>query len=124
MKINQLPQLLLLNVALALFAAGCATHDEHSYNQDFNQSLPTAPKYFIENIDDTHFKVTVHQGSPADGPERVIYVKQAASAVAENEARHRGWPSWDLNYVQERDQGWMHVVIAEVTRKNAIEKVP
>jgi hypothetical protein len=114
----------LVNVALAVLAGGCATHDERSYNQDFNQNLPTSPKYFIENVDDTHFKVTVHQGSPLDGPQRVIYVKEVASTVAESEAKRRGWQNWDLNYIQERDQGWMHIVIADVTRKNAVEKAP
>lgn len=115
-------QFLLLNATLAVLAAGCATHDERSYNQDFNQNLPTAPKYFIENIDDNHFKVTVHQGSPMEGPQRIIYVKEVASTVAETEAKRRGWTNWDLNYIQERDQGWMRIVIAEVTRKNAVEK--
>jgi hypothetical protein len=117
-------QFLLLNATLAVLAAGCATHDERSYNQDFNQNLPTAPKYFIENIDDTHFKVTVHQGTPSEGPQRIICVKEVASTVAETEAKRRGWKNWDLNYIQERDQGWMRIVIAEVTRKNAVEKTP
>ena len=111
-----------LSAALTILAAGCATHDEHSYNQDFNQNLPTSPKYFIENIDDTHFKVTVHQGSPLPEPQRDLSVKQVASTVAADEAKRRGWPNWDVNYIQERDQGWMHIVIAVVTRQNAIEK--
>jgi hypothetical protein len=117
-------RLLLLNVTLAVLATGCATHDEHSYNQDFNQNLPTSPKYFVEDIDDNHFKVTVHQGSPVPGTQRDLSVKQVASTVAESEAKRRGWQNWDLNYIQERDQGWMHIVIAEVTRKNAVEKRP
>src|ERR1700722_4337970 len=127
MKINSFRwmfRLLLVNVTLIILAAGCATHDERSYNQDFNQNLPTSPKYVIENIDDTHFKVTVHQGSPLEGSQRVIYVKQVASTVAESEAKRRGWPNWNLDYIQERDQGWMHIVIADVTRKNAVEKTP
>jgi hypothetical protein len=125
MKINRLRwtlRLLLLNATLAVLAAGCATHNERSYNQDFNQNLPTSPKYIVEKIDDTHFQVTVHQGSPLDGPQRIIYVKEVASTVAESEAKRRGWQNWDLNYIQERDQGWMHIVIADVTRKNAIER--
>jgi hypothetical protein len=125
MKINQFLwtlRLLLVNVALAVLAGGCATHDERSYNQDFNQNLPTSPKYFIENVDDTHFKVTVHQGSPLDGPQRVIYVKEVASTVAESEAKRRGWQNWDIGYIQDRDQGWMHIVIADVTRENAVER--
>jgi hypothetical protein len=129
MKKNQLRwtlRLLLLNATLVatlvVFTTGCATHNEKSYNQEFNQNLPTSPKYTIENVNDSCFQVEVHQGSPLTGPDRIIYVKRVASAVAENEAKNRGWKNWDLNYIQERDQGWMHVVIADVTRKNAVEK--
>lgn len=124
MKTNPLRwtlRLLLVNVTLAVLAVGCATHDERSYNQDFNQNLPTSPKYTIENVDDTHFQVTVHQGSPLTGTQRIIYVKEVASTVAAIEAKRRGWQNWDLDYIQERDQGWMHIVIADVTRKNAVK---
>jgi hypothetical protein len=123
MKINRLRwtlQMLILNVTLVVLAAGCATHDERSYNQDFNQNLPTSPRYTIENVDDTHFQVIVHQGSPLPGTERILYVKKVASTVAATEAGRRGWQNWDLDYIQERDQGWMHIVIANVTRKNAV----
>jgi hypothetical protein len=127
MKTNQLRRmlrLLFLNAALAVLAAGCATHSERSYNQDFNQNLPTSPKYSIANVDDTHFQITVHQGSPSPGTQRIIYVKEVVSAVAATEARRRGWQNWDLGYIQERDQGWMHIVIAEVARKNAVAMTP
>jgi len=127
MKTNQLRwtlRLLLSSATFVLLAAGCATQNQRSYNQDFNQNLPTSPNYSIENVDDTHFKVIVHQGSPLPGTERIIFVKEVASTVAANEAKHRGWQNWDLGYIQDRDQGWMHVVIADVTRKNAIEKTP
>jgi hypothetical protein len=125
MKINQLRwtlRLLLLNATLALLATGCATSNEGSYNQDFHQNLPTSPNYAIENVNDTDFHVIVHQGTALKGSDRIIYVKQVASAVAASEAKHRGWENYDLNYVQEYDQGWMHVVVADVTRKNAVEK--
>ena len=123
-RIRRTLRLLLVNAALVVLAAGCATQNERSYNQDFNQNLPTSPNYTIENVDDTHFQVTVHQGSPLPGTQRVIYVKEAASAVAATEAKRRGWQNWDLGYIQERDQGWMHIVIADVTRKNAVEMTP
>ena len=126
MKTNQLRwtiRLLLLNATLVLLATGCATSDR-SFNQDFNQNLPTSPNYAIENVNDTEFHVIVHQGTALKGSDRVIYVKQVASAVAENEAKNRGWKNWDLNYIQERDAGWMHIVIADVTRKNAVERTP
>lgn len=113
---------LLLPAVVALFAAGCATHEQHSFNKDFNQSLPTAPNYYIEGVDATHFKVIATQGSPAQGADRIIYVKQAATAVAASEAKHRGWSAWDLNYISDSDRGWMREVIAEVSRKNAVEK--
>jgi hypothetical protein len=124
MKINRLLLLLLLNLALVVLVTGCATPTGRSYNQDFNQNLPGSPNYIVANIDDTHFKVTVEQGSPISGQGRVIYVRQAASIVAASEAKSRGWDKWDLNYIQERDQGWMHIVIGEVTRKNAIKENP
>jgi hypothetical protein len=117
-------RLLLVNAALVVLAAGCATQNERSYNQDFNQNLPTSPNYTIENVDDTHFQVIVHQGSPLPGTQRIIFVKQVASTVAATEAKRRGWQNWDLGYIQERDQGWMHIVIADVTRKNAVEMTP
>jgi len=123
-RIRRTLQLLLLNATLVVLAAGCATQNERSYNQDFNQNLPTSPKYTIENVDDTHFHVIVHQGSPLPGTERIIFVKEVASTVAATEAKRRGWQNWDLGYIQERDQGWMHIVIANVTRKNAVEMTP
>ena len=115
----------LLNAAVLVLATGCATQpEERSFNQDYGQNLPVAPKYYIENMDDTHFKLTVLQGSPLKGPERVSYMKEAAAAVAETEAKRRGWTGWDLNLIQERDQGWMHVMIGVVTRKNPVELAP
>jgi hypothetical protein len=116
--------LLLLNTILVVIASGCASHEENSFNKDYNQNVPTSPKYYFENIDDNHFKVIVHQGSPMQGPERVIFVKQVASTVAGTEARRRGWQNWELNYIQNRDQGWMRIVIGEVTRKNAVALTP
>ena len=117
-------RLLLLNATFVVLAAVCATHNMKSYNQDFNQNLPTSPNYTIENVDDTHFHVVVHQGSPLPGTQRIIFVKEVASTVAATEAKRRGWQNWDLGYIQERDQGWMHIVIADVTRKNAVEMTP
>jgi hypothetical protein len=123
-RIRRTLRLLLVNAALVVLAAGCATQNERSYNQDFNQNLPTSPNYTIENVDDTHFQVIVHQGSPLPGTQRIIFVKQVASTVAATEAKRRGWQNWDLGYIQERDQGWMHIVIADVTRKNTVEMTP
>jgi hypothetical protein len=127
MKTNRLRptlRLLLLNAVLVILAAGCATNGERSYNRDFNQNLATSPTYTIKNIDDTHFRVSVYQGSPMPGTERVTFDKEVASTVAESEAKRRGWQNWDLGYIQDRDQGWMHIVIADVIRKNAVEKTP
>ena len=108
-------------VILAVFSSGCATHEEHSFNDDFNQSLPTAPKYSIENVDDTHFTVTGRQGQPLKSETRIIHVKRAVAAVAETEAKRRGWENWQLEYVRQGDVGWMFVAKAEVVRKNAVE---
>jgi hypothetical protein len=120
----RLQRLVMLSVVLVMAGAGCATHDERSYNEDFGQSLPAAPKYAIENIDDDRFKLVLHQGTPDAGPGRVSDMKSAAPIIAQAEARRRGWVNWQLDYIQERDQGWMHVLIAIITRKNPIEEVP
>ncbi|HEX5398774.1 MAG TPA: hypothetical protein VFY06_06975 [Verrucomicrobiae bacterium] len=124
MKKERLPcllRLLLLNAAVLVLVSGCATQPMKSFNQDYGQNYPSSPKYAVENVNDHEFKIVLHQGSPLSGPARVIYMKQAASAVAETEAKQRGWQKWDLNYLQERDQGWMHILIAVVTRKNPVE---
>jgi hypothetical protein len=123
-KITRHPWLtpaLLASAVLVAAGLGCATHDEHSYNQDFSQSLPADPKYSIENVDDNHFKLILYQGRPDDGPGRVSDMKSAAPVIADTEAKHRGWAAWQLDYIQERDKGWMHILIAEVTRKNPAE---
>ena len=117
----QLCRCLLFTVALAVFSSGCATHEEHSFNNDFNQQLPTSPKYFIENVNDNHFTVTVLQGKPMASEERILHVKRAASAVAETEAKRRGWENWQLEYVRQGSQGWMFTAKADVVRKNAVE---
>lgn len=123
-QVRRALRLLFLNAALVVLSAGCATNNERSFNQDFNQNLATSPDYSVENIDDTHFRVTVHQGSPLPGAQRIIDVKEVASTVAETEAKRRGWKNWKLDYIQERDKGWMHIVIADVTRRNAAEMTP
>jgi hypothetical protein len=108
--------LLPIIVAAVIFFSGCAT-PEHSFNGDYNENLPVSPRYYIHDENADHFLITVHQGKPSNGAERVINVKEAASTIAKAEGKRLGWEKWDLNYIQERDQGWMHVVIAEVTRK-------
>jgi hypothetical protein len=108
---------LAINAAVVIFSSGCASPDQHSFNSEFGENLPTEPKFYIKDEDDQHFRITVHQGKPSNGDERVSDVKQAATTVAKAEAQRLGWEKWHLNYIQEREQGWMHVVIAEVDRE-------
>lgn len=116
MKANRMFWLLSLSVAVMISIAGCASSSTRSFNADFNQNFPPKPNYTIDNVDNTEFKIRVMQGTPM--PEQhavcVNYMKSAASAIAKAEARRRGWVEWQLNYIQERDQGWMHVLVAEV----------
>ena len=124
MKMTPVPSLLVflfITAALAFLGVGCATQETHSFNDDFNQTLTIAPKYFVEDGDAARFYVTVNQGRPRSGQERIIDVKRAATAVAETEAKRRGWGNWNLDYIFEGDQGWMHVVKAEVTRRQPLE---
>jgi hypothetical protein len=109
--------LISLNLAALLLAGGCATPEEHSFNQDYGQFLVTEPKYYIADETDDRFRIFVHQGKPSTGAERVIDIKTAAPDIAKAEAQRLGWERWQLNYIQEKDQGWMHVVVAEVKRE-------
>ena len=111
------PWLLPVNAAFLVLLNGCATPQEHSFNSDFNESLPTQPMYYIYDEDAQHFRINVHQGTPSTGAEHVLDVKDAASTIAKAESQKRGWEKWQLNYIQERNQGWMRVVVAEVTRE-------
>jgi hypothetical protein len=117
MKASRLLVFLSLSATIVLLAAGCATPTK-SFNDDYNQNFPPKPNYAIDNVDDTHFKVRVLQGTPM--PEQhavaVEYMKTAASTIANSEGKRRGWEEWQLNYIQERDQGWMHELVAEVIR--------
>lgn len=108
--------LLSLSAAL-LLAAGCATQQTRSFNQDFGENFPASPNYTIKNLGDDHFKIWVYQGVPLQGPQRVIYMKEAAQTIADAEGKRRGWVRWDLNYTMDRDQGWMRVMVADVVRK-------
>ena len=109
--------LLLINAVVAVLLTSCATPKEHSFNNDFGANLPTKPIYLIEDKDANHYTITVHQGTPSTGAERLLNVKEAASTIAKSESQRRGWEKWQLNYIQERNQGWMHIVVAEVTRE-------
>jgi len=109
--------LLSINAGIVLLLSGCATPEQHSFNSDYNENLPVKPMYNIHDENANRFLITVNQGTPSNGAERVINVKEAASTIAKAECKRLGWEKWDLNYIQERNQGWMHVVIAEITRK-------
>ena len=103
-----------------LFGSGCATPQDHSFNVDFNQSLTSAPKYLVTAVDDNKFKINLHQGTMVSGEARVLDIREAASTIAKNEAVKRGWENWDLNFIREANEGWMRVVVAEVTRKKGV----
>jgi hypothetical protein len=111
----------LFTAALAIFGSGCATHESHSFNDDYNLSLPCAPMYFIEDGGESRFYITVSQGKPRSGAERILDVKRAATAVAETESKRRSWGNWNVDYIMEREQGWMHIVKAEVTPRKVME---
>jgi hypothetical protein len=125
-RLRWAPWLLSINAAIAVLFSGCATQKEHSFNSDFGQDLPTKPMYYIHDENDRHFIISVHQGTPTTGAERVTGaerstdVKEAASTIAKAESQRLGWEKWQLNYIQERNQGWMHIIVAEVTREKYV----
>jgi hypothetical protein len=109
--------LLAINAVIAILAAGCAAPEQHSFNQNFGAQLPVNPMYYIHDEDAVHFRITVHQSTHSTGVERVTNLKEAATDIAKAECKRRGWEKWQLNYISEHDQGWMHIVVAEVTRE-------
>jgi hypothetical protein len=111
------PWLLSVYAAAAVLFSGCASPEQRSFNSDFNDHLPVNPTYYIHDEDSNRFLITVNQGTPSTGAERVINVKEAATTVATAECKKLGWDKWHLDYIQERNQGWMHIVIAQVTRE-------
>jgi hypothetical protein len=119
-RLRWTPWLLAINAAIAVLFSGCAAPDEHNFNHDFGEQFPVKPMYYIYDEDAAHFRITVHQGTHSTGTERVINLKDAATIIAKAESQRLGWEKWQLNYIQERDQGWMHVVIAEVTREKYV----
>ena len=106
-----------INAGMTVLFSGCATPERHSFNRDYHENLPVKPMYYLHDKTANRFLITVNQGTPSTGAERIINVKVAASTVAKAECQRLGWEKWDLNYIQESNQGWMHVVIVEVTRK-------
>lgn len=86
--------------------------------------MPVAPKYSIEDLGPDHFKIHIRQSSPMNGPSRITYLKQATTIVAESESRHRGWENWKTDYIHETDDGWMHVLVAEVSREPGVRMNP
>jgi hypothetical protein len=115
MNLNRL--LLLLCAISTLLLIGCATPTK-SFNQDYGENFPPQPDYAIEKMNDTHFKIRLNQGTPMpeQRPVAVDYMKKAIWIIANTEGKRQGWQQWEVNYVQERDQGWMHVLVAVVTR--------
>ena len=116
-KLVRIFGLLSITAAMPIFFSGCASPDLHSFNGDYNENLLTKPVYFIEDRAETSFTITVKEGTPSNGPERVTDVKAAAATVAKAECQKLGWEKWDLNYIEDHNRGWMHVVVAKVTRK-------
>jgi hypothetical protein len=117
MNKNRLLRLALLSAILMLLVPGCAA-PTRSFNQDYGENFPPQPNYAIDKMDDTHFKIRLFQGtpSPEDLPVTVNYMKRAVKIIADAEAKRRGWQDWEVNYIQERNQGWMHVLVAVVIR--------
>jgi hypothetical protein len=109
------------SVAVAILSAGCSTPQNRSFNDDFGEDLHTKPTYLIQDQDAAHFIIRVQEGIHSTGPEQITDVKVAALAIANAECQRRDWKKWKLDYTQDRNLGWMHVVVGEVTREKYVE---
>jgi hypothetical protein len=100
---------------------GCATSPNgNSFNFEYRQDLATKPYYYIKNegtdlYSATHFTIVVHQGVPSRVGEGAADTEKVAATVAADEAGRLGWEKWHMDYIDEHDEGWMHVVVARVT---------
>jgi hypothetical protein len=63
MKTNWRLLPVVLSAVLMLLSAGCATPMK-SFNQDYSENFPPQPNYAIDNMDNTHFKIRLNQGTP------------------------------------------------------------
>jgi S1-C subfamily serine protease len=111
-----------------ILVAGCSTYGEadlKSFNKDFGQHLPASPEYTIAHLDESHFSITVHQGSPliSSGERRAFYLREAAATIAQAEGKKLGWQRWRIDYIQDGDQGWVHIM-ADVYRQDFAEITP
>jgi hypothetical protein len=117
MKAHRILWSVLFSVIFTVLAVGCVTATK-SFNRDYNENIPPQPNYAIDNVDDRHFKIRLSQGTPM--PEQravcVMYMKKAIWTIANNEGKRRGWQQWEVNYIQERDQGWQHILVCVVIR--------
>src|SRR5215469_111233 len=111
--------LMSISAGVVILLSGCSSPELHSFNHDYGDNLVTRPNYYIkdEDVDAGHFIIVVEQGAPSTGDERVVDAKKAATTIANSETARLGWTKWHMDYIKDANEGWMHVVVAKVTRE-------
>lgn len=104
-------------VLVSLLAiSGCATTGQDGlsdFNTDFNQSIPTDPKYKIEPLGGDRYQVVVYQGGAllSEKATRAAYLTKAGMiAIAKHcENDNKSLGESDLNY-QPDSMGYINVL--------------
>lgn len=114
-------------IALTLLN-GCATFGEkdlRSFNKDYDQNLPTSPKYIVKYKTQTTYNIVIHQGAPlfnTPGYVRAGYLSQAGRIIAEDKCTKQGLELERFEVDQVGDSGWVHIIGAFSCRSIAISQ--
>lgn len=101
-------------MVMTLLSSCASTYGEkglRSFENDYGRSLPTSPRYKLEDISNGMYALTVHQGSPliSPGDVRAEYLSQAARVIAIDTCGRMQKEVVSSNIAQAGDRGWVHL---------------
>ncbi|MBU0536866.1 MAG: hypothetical protein KKF24_16020 [Gammaproteobacteria bacterium] len=105
-----------LITGLFLILAGCATTGQDNlsdFNTDFDQSIPTNPKYKVEPLGDDRYQIVVYQGNAllSERTTRAAFLTKAAMIASGKRCKddNKTLGKSDLNY-QPDSMGYMNLL--------------
>jgi S1-C subfamily serine protease len=114
MKSALIPLVLLSN----LFILSCAISPNYGevglldFNKQFQKNLPTKPQYKVEQMGESSFLLTLHQGSIliSEGSTRAHYLSIAGKVIAEDVCEKQESNLKEINLQRDGDSSWVHLV--------------